>query len=109
MAWHASRDPSIQQRWRERVHRFEASGLSAKAFCVREGFGTESLRRWRRWCTQNPPQLPALVEVKVAPRSPPPPPRDHMVVELAGGRRLTLEPGFGTDAVARLVAILDRP
>jgi hypothetical protein len=109
MAWHASRDPSIQQRWRERVHRFEVSGLSAKAFCEREGFGTESLRRWRRWCTQNPPQLPALVEVKVAAPAPPPPPRDHMVVELAGGRRLTLEPGFDPDAVARLVAILDRP
>ena len=107
MAWHASRDPSIQQRWRERVRHFEASGLTAKIFCEREGFGTESLRRWRRWCGQNPPQLPALVEVKVA--VPAPPPRDHMVVELAGQRRLTLEPGFDTDAVARLVAILDRP
>ena len=109
MAWHASRDPSIQQRWRARVHRFEASGLTAKAFCEREGFGTESLRRWRRWCTQNPPQLPALVEVKLAGSAPPPPPRDHMVVDLARGRRLTLEPGFDTDAVARLVAILERP
>lgn len=109
MAWHASRDPSIQQRWRERVCRFEASGVTAKAFCLREGFGSESLRRWRRWCTQNPPQLPALVEVKVAPPSPPPPPRDHMVIELASGRRLTLEPGFDSDAVACLVAILDRP
>jgi hypothetical protein len=108
MGWHASRDSSIQQRWRERVRRFEASSLTAKAFCAREGFGTESLRRWRRWCEQNPPQLPALVEVRVATPSPPPP-RDHMVVEVAGGRRLTLEPGFDADAVARLVAILDRP
>jgi hypothetical protein len=32
-----------------------------------------------------------------------------MVVELSGGRRLTLEPGFDADAVARLVALLDRP
>ena len=106
MAWRASADPTIQQRWRDRVRRFEASTLTSKAFCAREGFGTESLRRWRRWCAQNPPQLPALVEVKVAAPSPP---RDIMVVELSGGRRLTLEPGFDADAVARLVALLDRP
>lgn len=109
MAWRASCDPSIQQRWRERVRRFEASTLTAKAFCAQEGFGTESLRRWRRWCAKNPPQLPALVEVKVGAPSPPPPPRDQMVVELAGGRRLTLEPGFDDAAVGRLVTILDRP
>jgi|SaaInlStandDraft_3_1057020.scaffolds.fasta_scaffold122131_1 hypothetical protein len=109
MAWHASRDPSIQQRWRERVRRFEASNLTARAFCAGEAFGAESLRRWRRWCGQNPPQLPALVEVKLTAPVPPPPPRDHMVVELGGGRRLTLEPGFDADAVARLVNILDRP
>ena len=106
MAWRASADPTIQQRWRDRVRRFEASTLTTKAFCAREGFGTESLRRWRRWCAQNPPQLPALVEVKVAAPSPP---RDIMVVELSDGRRLTLEPGFDADAVARLVALLDRP
>ena len=106
MAWRASADPTIQQRWRDRVRRFEASTLTTKAFCEREGFGTESLRRWRRWCAQNPPQLPALVEVKVAALSPR---RDIMVVELSGGRRLTLEPGFDADAVARLVALLDRP
>ena len=107
MAWRASRDPEIQHLWRDRVRRYESSCLTARAFCAREGFGTESLRRWRRWLQVNPPQLPALVEVRVATAAPTPARRDCMVVELAGGRCLTLEPGFDADAVARLVAVLE--
>jgi hypothetical protein len=108
MPWSASRDPVVQQQWRERVERFEASGLSAKAFCAREGFGVESLRRWRRWLGRQAAEVPALVEVRVREVAPPPPPRDAMVVELAQGRRLVLEPGFDPGAVARLVATLER-
>ena len=107
MAWRASSNPEIQQLWRDRVRRFESSRLTATAFCGREGFGIESLRRWRRWFLDNPPQLPALVEVKVAASAPAPNRRDCMVVELVSGRCLTLEPDFDADAVARLVAVLE--
>ena len=108
MPWSASRDPVVQQQWRDRVARFEASGQSAKAFCAQEGFGVESLRRWRRWLGRQAVAVPALVEVRVREVAPPPPPRDAMVVELAQGRRLHLEPGFDAVAVARLVATLER-
>ena len=108
MPWSASRDPAIQQQWRDRVARFEASGQSAKAFCAQAGFGVESLRRWRRWLARQAATAPALVEVRVREVAPPPPPRDAMVVELARGRRLHLEPGFKALDIARLVDILDR-
>ena len=33
--------------WRAVLERFEASGLTAVAFCEREGIGSKSLYRWR--------------------------------------------------------------
>jgi hypothetical protein len=33
--------------WRKILGRFEESGLTAAAFCAREGISTKSLRRWQ--------------------------------------------------------------
>jgi transposase-like protein len=111
MAWIASTNPAVRQRWRERVECYESSGVPMKEFCRREGFGRESLRRWRRWFREQGATeraaAPALVEVNVSPE-PRVDPRDAMVVELAGGRRVHLEPGFDAAAVACLVATLER-
>lgn len=108
MPWRASRDPAVQDQWRRRVAAYEASGQSMAAFCANRDFGRESLSRWRRWLARHDTVVPALVEVTVREAEPARPPRDAMVVELAGGRRLHLEPGFDAGAVARLVGILDR-
>ena len=108
MSWRASQDPAVQELWRQRVAAFEASDQSMAAFCEGRGFGRDSLSRWRRWLARRGTLVPALVEVNVREVAPPAPPRDHMVVELALGRRLHLEPGFDAGAVARLVATLDR-
>jgi len=48
MPWKASQNPATQQKWRDRVADFEASGLSLSAFCDRASIGRESLRRWQR-------------------------------------------------------------
>ncbi|MGO9935027.1 MAG: IS66 family insertion sequence element accessory protein TnpA [Steroidobacteraceae bacterium] len=33
--------------WRKILGRFEESGMTAQAFCAREGISTKSLRRWQ--------------------------------------------------------------
>ncbi len=110
MPWTPSDNPAVCERWRQRVEAQLASGLSVQAFARQHRFGAESLYRWRSWFRQQRaagPQLPALVEVRVE-EALPPPAIATMCVELTSGRRVVLEPGFDTNAVARLVAVLER-
>ena len=108
MPWSPSANPEVREQWRKRVEAQLASGLTVRAFARQHSIGAQSLYRWRRWFRRRAaqPQLPALVEVRVA--EPVAPAVSTMVVELSSGRRLVLEPGFDTDAVARLVAVLER-
>ena len=106
MAWTPSRNPATIQKWRERVEAFERSNLSLPDFSASIGVAHSSMRIWRRWLAKNPPQLPALLEVKVADQTsslleP------TMVVELQAGRRLHLRPGFHAPSVQQLVALLE--
>jgi transposase len=41
-------DPAREDLWRERLQRFERSGLSALAFCAKEGVSAPSFYAWRR-------------------------------------------------------------
>lgn len=107
MAWKPSTNPSTIQKWRARVVDFTSSRLSVAAFCQSTGISPSSLRKWCRWVEQNPPQLPALVEVRVTDAAPVPDVAT-MVVELDRGRRLVLEPGFDDRAVGRLIGLLER-
>ena len=108
MAWKPSRNPATIQKWRERVEAFEHSDLSLREFSASIGVAHSSMRIWRRWLFKNPPQPPALIEVKVAAPDQTSPPSDHtMVVELQAGRRLHLWPGFHAPSVQQLVALLE--
>jgi hypothetical protein len=51
--------------WRKIVGRFEESGLTALAFCAREGISTKSLRRWQLRLGADSDQ--ALVATEAAP------------------------------------------
>lgn len=42
------RDPERERQWRERVAAWEASGQTAKAFCLEEGLGLATFYSWRR-------------------------------------------------------------
>ena len=111
MGWRASRDPSVQARWRGRVATQQTSGLSVVAFATQHSFSAESLRRWRRWFEaqrQADVQVPALIEVRIEDPAPAPR-RDSMVLELPSGHCIHLQPGFDTSAVARLISILVHP
>src|SRR4051794_530077 len=39
---------ALQDLWRQRLRRFERSGLSAVAFCAKEGVSTPAFYAWRR-------------------------------------------------------------
>ena len=106
MAWTPSRNPATIQKWRERVEAFEGSNLTLRDFSASIGVAHSSMRLWRRWLAKNPPQLPALIEVKVAAQTSSPP-DPTMVVELQAGRRLHLRPGFHGPSVQQLVALLE--
>jgi hypothetical protein len=51
--------------WRGVLARFAASGLTAVAFCEREGVSSKSLYRWRSRLGSAPDQLPARKVVGV--------------------------------------------
>jgi hypothetical protein len=61
-------DPSTRQRWQRHLERFRHSGLTASAFCDREGISLASFYAWRRRLQRDaPPQAadaPRLVPVR---------------------------------------------
>ena len=106
MAWIPSSNPATIQKWRERVEAYERSNQTLHDFSASIGVAHASMRIWRRWLAKNPPQLPALIEVKVAAQTSSPP-DPTMVVELQAGRRLHLRPGFHAPSVQQLVVLLE--
>ena len=106
MAWTPSSNPATIQKWRERVEAFERSNQPLEEFSDSIGVAHASMRIWRRSLARNPPQLPALIEVKLAAQTSSPP-DPTMVVELQAGRRLHLRPGFHAPSVRQLVALLE--
>ena len=107
MAWKPSNNPATIQKWRERVDAFEGSNLSLGDFSQSIGVACSSMRSWQRWLAINPPQLPALVEVRVATPADVPPSHPTMVVELQTGRRRHLQPGFHEPSLRQLLALLE--
>ena len=104
-------DPVLQDLWRQRLLRFGRSGLSAVAFCAKEGVSTPSFYAWRRRLSHPPaepvvrPALPPadaarLVPVHVLSGAAP------VEILLPGGIVLRLAPGCDPDFVRELVEAL---
>jgi transposase len=104
-------DPALAALWRQRLRRFDRSGLSAVAFCAKEGVSTPSFYAWRQRLRQ-PPTAPGtrpvaapadaarLVPVRVLPVAAP------VEVLLPGGAVLRVAPGCDLAFVRALVDTL---
>ena len=93
-------DPALEDLWRRRIQRFERSGLSALAFCAKEGVSAPSFYAWRRRLQPPVEQAARLVPVHLLPTAAP------VEVLLPGGLVLRLTPGCDLDFVRTLVARL---
>jgi hypothetical protein len=99
--------------WRERLDRFEASGLSVKEFCVRESVSNPSFYQWRKKLADagrngqqrtRPNAMSAFQPVRVTPVA------EVLSIEFPGGARLCV-PTSNLDlarAVTREVAMASR-
>lgn len=108
-------DPALVDLWRQRLQRFEHAGLSAVAFCAKEGVSTATFYAWRQRLRQPPaepttaPGGPAdgasrLLPVRLLPATAP------VEVVLPAGLVLRLTPGCDLDFVCALAGALgERP
>src|SRR5262245_20190260 len=102
-------DPALRELWRQRLQRFARSGLSAAAFCVKEGVSPPCFYAWRRRLRPlatpadtgaRPPAEARLVPVRVLAAPAP------VELVLPGGAVLRLAPGCDLAFVRALVAAL---
>jgi len=78
-----------EKQWREILGRFEASGLSSREFCKREGLTVSSLQRWRSRCGRA--AVPQFVELTPSSATPATPSTGWALeLELPDGVRLRL-------------------
>jgi transposase len=106
-------DPALHEQWRQRLARFDSSGLSVTAFCAREGVPLPSFYAWRRRLNGSTvrPQTADLDTPTVQAPFVPVRIREAASVELhlPGGTTLRLTPGCDLGFVRSLVAALGEP
>ena len=92
-------DPHKLTVWRERLHRFRNSGLSANRFCAQEGVSSPSFYKWRKRLKQElrvtKPRKESFREVAVIP------PSAGVLIQLSCGTRI--EVGAGQPEMVRAV------
>lgn len=102
--------------WAKRVERWRDSGLSAAEFGAEIGVNPRTLTYWKWLLRQEgrpkrprrdraakaAPAATPFVEVRTTPSS------ATFELALGNGRRLQIPPGFDTDTLTRLLAVLER-
>ena len=111
-----------ERHWQRLLQRWQAGGLSRKAFCDQEKISRSTLTYWRKRLqhqTSSPeatscpsalaltPPSPGFVEVRLTEPEPFPIHRGGYDVRLRGGRSVHLPTGFDGHEVERLVRLLE--
>jgi hypothetical protein len=109
----AVRSRRTRQEVRQLVSAFPASGLGAREFCQRHGLALSTLRRNLKRQRQAQGRAETgvrlvAVKLKATPESAAPSAaRVALEVQLAGGRRIGVAPGFDEVTLGRLVRALE--
>jgi hypothetical protein len=103
------RDAAKERRWRDVLRRHAASGLSVRAFCLREKLTESGFYAWRRTVAERngevkSPRAPAFLPLMVTDRSAG---GAWAEMELAGGRILRLPESMPVERLAELVRALE--
>jgi hypothetical protein len=118
------RDPIREKFWRRTIRQQQRSGLTVRAFCLREGLKDGAFRWWRqalvrrdREASLTPPDdrdgepteatpgfLPVrLVELEAVSTRPAPP----IEIVLPTGTTVRVHPGFNPSALGKILAVLE--
>lgn len=109
----ANTETAVQRKWAERIARWERSGLSRDEFAAKEGVSAPRLAWWR-WHFKKvtavreleeaaPRETVSFVHLEAASPS-----ASVLEVVLATGRVIRVPPAFDEEALARIVAVLER-
>ena len=94
MAHGRARDERKERQWRRWVGEWQASGLSARAFCERRGLTVARFYAWRRVLERRAAEEPAaFVPVRVVADAVPAQ-ASALEVVLTDGRTVRVAPGF---------------
>jgi hypothetical protein len=100
------RSVEAEAEWRGRLEAWDASGLSLRAFALREGLCLNSLFRWKRRLRGMPPAVGSFARVVVAAGMPTPAGSFELLVR--GGMSLRIPADFDEASLSRLVTLLGR-
>ena len=108
MARH-DRDLKREQTWRQHLRRQQASGQTARAYCLQHGLAETAFHYWRRTIAdrdrgaRRSAPVPAFVPVTVVGPPAAGPPID---IRLAGGHRVRVRAGCDRELLAAVLALL---
>lgn len=124
--YHSMNTAARERYWQKLLEKWQAGGLSRKAFCDQEKISRSTLTYWRKRCQGRPGPIDAaatptaldlstsssgFVEVRPARTSAQTPTRSATrgayTVRLRGGRSIQLATGFDENDVGRLVRLLE--
>lgn len=93
------------EQWRQRLHQWQDSGLSVRAFCRQHQLSEPAFHWWRRRLQEAPPTTAAstasFVPLTVVASAPP-----AVTLRLPSGVRLRIPAGCDRQSVADLLALL---
>ena len=97
-------NPHLAQQWRDRLNRFDDSGLTVAEYCKSEGYSVASFYQWRKRLQQSAADRQAFVAVDV--------PIDQqdlerpttIAIELPGGAVVRLDARADQSICRRLIA-----
>lgn len=109
MAKGRQRDVEREAYWRRMLDRQRKSGLSVRAYCVREGLRESACRAWRRMLQHRDAEqrrpaeaaVPAFVPVVLAGG------QGRISIELRGGRLMHLPASLPAEQLAAVVSALE--